>query len=69
MLNIAWGIGVLFGIAAVVLGFLGRSKEPQAKGFWLTGLILGFVSIAIAIIVWIGLAILFASFSANYNTY
>ncbi|GIT79918.1 hypothetical protein LLS1_15870 [Leifsonia sp. LS1] len=69
VLNIAWGVGVLFGVAAVVLGFLGRSKEPQAKGFWLTGLILGFVSIAIAIIVWIGLAVLFASFSATYNTY
>ena len=51
-----------------MLGFLGRRKEPQARGFWLTGIILGFVSIAIAIIYWIILAIVFASL-ANYNTY
>ncbi|WP_400996131.1 hypothetical protein [Agromyces sp. GXQ0307] len=36
--------------AAIVLGFLGRSKEPSAKGMWLTGLILGFVGIGIALL-------------------
>lgn len=61
VLNLAWGIGFLFGIAAIVLGFIGRNKEPQARGFSLTGIILGFVSIAIAIIYWIFLAIIFAS--------
>ena len=65
VLNLAWGIGFLFGIAAVVLGFIGKNKEPQARGFWLTGIILGFVSIAIAIIYWIFLAIIFASFANN----
>jgi hypothetical protein len=69
VLNIAWGIGFLFGIAAVVLGFIGRNKEPQAKGFWLTGIILGFVSIAIAIIYWIFLAIIFASIASYQGTY
>jgi len=63
VLNLAWGIGFLFGIAAIVLGFIGRNKEPQARGFWLTGIILGFVSILIAIVYWIFLAILFASFA------
>jgi len=65
VLNLAWGIGFLFGIAAIVLGFIGRNKEPQARGFWLTGIILGFVSILIAIVYWIFLAILFASFANN----
>lgn len=70
VLNLAWGIGFLFGIAAIVLGFIGRNKEPQARGFWLTGIILGFVSIAIAIIYWIFLAIIFASIANNYpSTY
>ncbi|WP_431245452.1 DUF4190 domain-containing protein [Leifsonia xyli] len=69
VINLAWGIGFLFGIAAVVLGFIGRRKEPQARGFWLTGIILGFVAIAIAIIYWIFLAIIFASIANNYNTY
>ncbi|MCW4385278.1 DUF4190 domain-containing protein [Salinibacterium sp. SYSU T00001] len=36
---------------AVITGFLGKSKEPQAaKGLWLTGIILGFVGLAIAIV-------------------
>ncbi len=54
----AFGSGIVPGIAAVVLGFLGRSKEPQARGLWLTGLILGFVAIAVAILVWVVLAII-----------
>lgn len=44
-------------IAAVILGFLGKRKEPQAaKGLWLTGIILGFVSLAICLlglVVWV----------------
>jgi len=41
---------IIFGIGAVVLGFLGRSREPASKGLWLTGIILGFVAIVLAII-------------------
>ncbi|AAT89705.1 integral membrane protein [Leifsonia xyli subsp. xyli str. CTCB07] len=69
VLTFAWGVGALFGVAGIVLGFLGRSKEPQARGFWLTGIILGFVSVFIAIIFWITLALFFASISASYSTY
>lgn len=43
-------LGLLFPILAVVFGFLGRSRERHARGLWLTGLILGFVAIALAII-------------------
>ena len=49
-------MGLFIPIAAVVLGFLGRSKEPRARGFWLTGLITGFASLALAIlsiVIWI----------------
>lgn len=45
-------------IAAVVLGFIARKKEDGPKGFWLAGIILGFVTIAFALImlfVWIAL--------------
>jgi hypothetical protein len=63
-----FGTGFLPGAAAVVLGFLGRRKEPQAKGMWLTGIITGFVAIGIAIIIWIGLAVIvgLAGASSNY---
>lgn len=45
-------------LAAVILGFMGKKKEPAAKGMWLTGIILGFVGIAVALIslvIYIGL--------------
>jgi hypothetical protein len=67
VLTFAWGVGFLFGVAAIVLGFIGRSKEPRAKGFWLTGIILGFVSVLIAIIFWIVLGIILANFNATYR--
>lgn len=41
--------GVPFDIAAIVLGFLGRSRE-NAKGQALTGIVLGFVGILVAIV-------------------
>ncbi|MGO7984060.1 hypothetical protein ACC691_40180, partial [Rhizobium johnstonii] len=68
---LAWifGSGILFSIAAVILGFLGRKKEPAAKGMWLTGIILGFVGILIAvifIIFWI-IAIVALSTSGYYT--
>jgi small-conductance mechanosensitive channel len=63
LLSFFFGIGFIFSAAAVVLGFIGRSKEPAAKGMWLTGIILGFAGIAIALIIWIGLALLAAAVS------
>ncbi|MBX3195566.1 MAG: DUF4190 domain-containing protein [Microbacteriaceae bacterium] len=51
-------LGLIIPAAAVILGFLGKKREPFAsKGLWMTGIILGFVGIGIALIaliVWIG---------------
>lgn len=41
---------IWFPAAAVVLGFLGLKRERQAKGFWLTGLITGFVGLGILLL-------------------
>lgn len=64
---IAGGIfGLFIPAAAIVLGFLGQKKEPAAKGFWLTGIITGFVGIGLAlasIIVWV---LVFANIPASY---
>ena len=58
-----------FGIAGIVLSFFGRSREPQAKGLWLTGMILGFVSVAL-ILLWILFIVLGAiASSADYYDY
>ena len=62
-------LGLIIPAGAVVLGFLGRSKEPRARGMWLTGIITGFVGLAIAVISIIGWAIIIASFPSNGYRY
>jgi len=46
-------------LAAIICGFLARTREPQAsKGFWITGIILGFVSMGFNLLALIGLILL-----------
>ena len=57
------GAGFLFSVGGIVLGHLGQRKEPEAKGFWLTGLITGYAGVLLNLIVlgiWIALWIAFA---------
>ena len=57
-------------LAAVILGFMGKKREPAAKGMWLTGIILGFIGLAVALIsliFWIGLVATTGTSSFNYN--
>jgi hypothetical protein len=44
------GAGIVFAIAGVVLGFVAQRKEPEARGLWLTGLILGFVGVVLSLL-------------------
>ena len=54
VLSFFYGIGFLPGIAAVIIGFIAKGKEPEApKWMWLIGIIGGFVAIAIGLIVFI----------------
>ena len=62
-------LGLFIPAAAVILGFLGKSKEPQAKGFWLTGLITGFIGVGLALISIVAWAVLFASVPSDYSTF
>lgn len=53
-------LGLWFPAAAVVLGFIGRKREPQSKGLWLTAIILGLVGLVVAfasLIFWIVFAV------------
>lgn len=64
LISIFGGFGFLLSIAAIVLGFVGRKKEVAAKGLWMTGIITGFVGIAMSIawlIFYILIAIAFGS--------
>ncbi|WP_139416409.1 DUF4190 domain-containing protein [Agromyces laixinhei] len=61
--------GLLFSIAAVVLGFIAKKKEPASKGMWLTGIILGFVGLVIGIIFIILAIVAFAVLASVGTTY
>ena len=59
------GGGLLFSVGGVVLGHLGQRKEPAARGFWLTGLITGYVGILINIVVIIIWIVFFIAVASN----
>lgn len=56
-------MGFLLAAGAVVFGFISRSREPEARGFALAGLILGFLSIAYSLIVFM---LFFAGFTSLF---
>ncbi len=56
LLSCCFGAGILFAVAGIVLGFLGKNKE-NARGMAMTGIILGFIGAALSIIIWVLLAI------------
>jgi len=58
---VTFGGGVVFSIAAVVLGHIAGRRERHARKLWLPGLIVGYAGIALAVIIWIGLIVFFAS--------
>lgn len=60
-----FGSGLLPGIAAVITGHLASRRQPHAKGFWLTGIITGYVSIGIGLIVVAFWVVIFAVGAAS----
>src|SRR5690606_38696535 len=63
------GWGLLFSIAAVVLGFMGKKRETGApKWMWLTGLITGWVGIGLNLLMFFILIILPFIFIASLGT-
>jgi len=61
-------LGLLFPAAGVVLGFLGKKREPAARGFWLTGIVTGFVGVGLMILSFVLWGLLFAAGNA-YSGY
>lgn len=62
-------VGVILPIAAIITGFLGKSKEAHAKGMWLTGLITGFVGLALTLLFVLLSTLFFASLAEYGNSY
>ncbi|WP_028267964.1 DUF4190 domain-containing protein [Arthrobacter sp. MA-N2] len=63
---IGFGFFFLPQIAAVILGHMALKKEPAGKGMAIAGLVMGYLGIVGAIIVWVGFAIL-ATTASHYN--
>lgn len=65
-LTVGWVIPVPFGVAAVILGHIGlvqvKKSGEQGRTYALTGLITGYVSIAIGLIIAILAIIFFSAF-------
>lgn len=47
------GAGILFSIAAIIMGHLAPAREPAGRGMAKTGLITGYIGAALSVIVWI----------------
>ena len=62
------GYGAIFGIAGIVLGIMGRKKEPNGKGLALAGIITGAVSIVLGAI-WLVVYIVALGAAASYSNY
>jgi hypothetical protein len=45
-----FGVGFLVNVAAVVTGHIATKRQPHAKGFWLTGIITGYLGIAFSLV-------------------
>ncbi len=63
-----YGFGILPSIAAIITGNLARKRQPLARGFWLAGLICGYIGLGFAILWIIGIIIFIAYFAANAST-
>jgi uncharacterized membrane protein len=65
---LSWTPVVLLTAAvALILGFVARKKEPQAKGGWLTGIILAFAGLVIGIVIWVVILSLGLGFGGLLN--
>jgi hypothetical protein len=53
------GWGLLISVAAVVLGHMGQRREKEAKAFWLTGIITGYAGVALNLVVFAGIILVF----------
>jgi len=62
--SLGYGFGLFPSIAAVITGHLARKRQPYARGFWLAGMICGYVGLGISVL-WIIGIILFAVFAIS----
>lgn len=64
---VGFGFFLLPQIAAVILGHMALSREPAGRGLAVAGLVLGYVGVALTVLIIVLLAVLFSS--ARYSGY
>jgi hypothetical protein len=64
-----FGLSIVASIAGIVLGHLGMSRERPARGFWLTGLIVGYAGVVLIVIGWVAFGLFIAGFSSSSDYY
>jgi hypothetical protein len=61
------GFGFLASLAAVITGHMAQKRQPYARGFWITGLITGYIGLALGLLfglfILLGIIAAFASVS------
>lgn len=54
------GIGIFASIAGLITGYMARTREPHARGFWLTGIIAGWVGVGLTLLFIVFFIVIFA---------
>jgi hypothetical protein len=63
--SLFYGLGLFPSIAAVITGHLARKRQPYARGFWIAGLITGYVGLGISLLWIIGIIVFFVFVATN----
>jgi len=62
VLALCYGGGFLIALAGAIIGHLASKRQPHAKGFWLTGIITGWVGVGISVLWGIGILVTIFAF-------
>jgi hypothetical protein len=65
----SFGFGFLPSLAAVITGHIARRRQPYSRGMWLTGLITGYVGLAISVVTIVVIVIVAVVAIANPDNY
>jgi hypothetical protein len=48
--SLAYGLGLFPSIAAIITGHMAQKRQPNAKGFWIAGLVTGYVGLVLSLV-------------------
>ncbi|MGV8969768.1 MAG: DUF4190 domain-containing protein [Microbacteriaceae bacterium] len=61
------GFGFPASLAAVITGHLAAKRQPWARGMWLTGLITGYIGVALIVLVAVAALFIFGAFLLGFS--